>query len=269
MQTKRGRLQVIPGALSVALLCLASISCSQASGDDRFYGTAGIPGDMADGQLLSIDVRGQNDVTITPVGRAGSPGCASVARSSQGTLYTVCGIGIAKPGPQQLATIDPTTGRATMVGPVVDGLQVMGLEFAPNGTLYAVGDANPASPTFNSLYTVDEKTGVFTRVGSTGVPAPEFFMDFAFDARGTMYGATSHTLFTIDPTTATATKVVDFVGGGDIMGLSYNTAEDKLYATDWKAPNSALYLVDTRTGFLTPMASIGHPLAHGLVTSTP
>ena len=33
-----------------------------------------------------------------------------------------------------------------------------------------------------------------------------------------------------------------------------------------KAPSSALYLVDTRTGFLTPMASIGYPFAHGLVT---
>jgi DNA-binding beta-propeller fold protein YncE len=145
----------------------------------------------------------------------------------------------------------------------------MSLKFAPNGTMYAVGDSNPASPTFNTLYTVDEKSGAFTRVGSTGVPAPEFFMDFAFDSGGTMYGATSHSLFTIDLKTGTATKVTDFVGGGDIMGLSYNAKQDKLYATDYKSPNSALYLVDTKTGFLTPMAAIGYPLSHGLVPLVP
>jgi DNA-binding beta-propeller fold protein YncE len=76
-------------------------------------------------------------------------------------------------------------------------------------------------------------------------------------------------LFTIDLKTGTATKVTDFVGGGDIMGLSYNAKQDKLYATDYKSPNSALYLVDTKTGFLTPMAAIGYPLSHGLVPLVP
>jgi DNA-binding beta-propeller fold protein YncE len=94
-------------------------------------------------------------------------------------------------------------------------------------------------------------------------------MDFAFDSHGTMYGASSHELFTIDPKTGIATKVVDFVGGGDIMGLAYNAKRDKLYATDFKTPNSALYVVNTQTGFLTPMASIGYPLSHGLVPVAP
>ena len=144
---------------------------------------------------------------------------------------------------------------------------MMGLEFAPDGTLYAVGDANGASPTFNSLYKVDLTSGVFTRIGATGVPPPGFFMDFAFDRSGTMYGATSKELFTIDLKTGTATKVVDFVGGGDVMGLSFDANQDTLYATDWKAPISALYRVDIRTGFLTPVAAMGYPLAHGLVPS--
>jgi DNA-binding beta-propeller fold protein YncE len=102
-------------------------------------------------------------------------------------------------------------------------------------------------------------------VGSTG--APEFFMDFAFDKNGTMYGATNHTLFTIDTKTGTATKVADFVGGGDVMGLSFDTTKSRLYATDFKTPNSALYLVDIRTGFLTPVAAVGYPMSHGLVTA--
>jgi DNA-binding beta-propeller fold protein YncE len=144
---------------------------------------------------------------------------------------------------------------------------VMGLEFAPDGTLYAVGDANGASPTFNSLYTVDPKTGAFTRVGSTDVPPPGFFHDFTFDSSGTMYATTSQALYTIDPRTATATKVIDFVGGGGfgVMGLSYNEAQDRLYATEFKPGNSAFYLVDVQTGFLTPLAATGYPFAHALV----
>jgi hypothetical protein len=92
-------------------------------------------------------------------------------------------------------------------------------------------------------------------------------MDLAFDNRGTMYGASMFGLFTIDRKTGTATKVVDFVGGGVVMGLGYNAKQDKLYATDWKAPKSALYVVDTKNGFLTPMADIGFPLSHGLETA--
>src|SRR3989442_3140245 len=46
-------------------------------------------------------------------------------------------------GNQQLATIDPTTGRATLFGAAVPGLAVMAMAFARDGTLYAVGDCNP------------------------------------------------------------------------------------------------------------------------------
>jgi DNA-binding beta-propeller fold protein YncE len=263
----------------MAVLCTSTLGCSgtTARSVDRFYGIVNSP--AADGKLVSIDVRDQNDVTITPIGAIGTYGCTSVALSSQGTLYSVCGpsdfadtqhkYGCMTPGPQQLATIDPKTGHATMFGAPVEKLNVMAIEFAPDGTLYAVGDANPASPTFNTLYTVDQKTGAFTAVGSTGVPAPNFFMDLAFDARGTMYGASMFGLFTIDRKTGTATKVVDFVGGSVVMGLGYNAKQDKLYATDWKTPKSALYVVDTKNGFLTPMADMGFPLSHGLVALMP
>jgi DNA-binding beta-propeller fold protein YncE len=266
MQTMGGRLSAVLGILPAAVLCASTMGCSgsEAGTADRFYATAG-----PENKLVSIQISDGSNVTITPIGATGTVGCGSVALSPDGTLYSVCGPGILGPGRQQLAKIDPKTGHATLFGSEVFNLQVMGLEFAPNGTLYAVGDANGASPTFNSLYTVDLKTGEFTRIGSTGVPDPEFFMDFAVDSHGAMYGATNHELFTIDLKTGIATKMVDFVGGGDIMGLSYNAKRDKLYATDFKSPNSALYLVNTQTGFLTPMASIGYPLSHGLVPAMP
>jgi hypothetical protein len=276
MQTKRGQRTAARRILLMAVLCASTIGCSgRATGSvDRFYGILNSP--AADGKLASIEVRGQNDVTITPIGTIGTFGCASVALSSQGILYSVCGpnnfvdskhkYGCMTPGPQQLATIDPKTGRATMFGTPIEKLNVMALEFAPDGTLYAVGDPNPASPTFNTLYTVDQKTGAFTAIGSTGVPEPDFFMDLAFDARGTMYGASMFGLFTIDRKTGTANKVASFVGGGAVMGLSYNAKQDKLYATDYKEPRSDVYLVDVHTGFLTPLGTTGYPDSHGLVS---
>jgi hypothetical protein len=246
------------GVVGSMALLWAAVSCGH-SIDDSFYAT-----DQRGGKLFTIEVRDVNKVTMTDVGPLGTDGCASIARSTTGVLYSMCG-STGKPGPQQLATVDAKTGKATIFGQVVEGLMVMGLEFAADGSLYAVGDANGASPTFNSLFTVDLKTGALTRVGSTGVPAPAFFMDFAVDRNGTMYGATARGLYTIDLKTATATKVVDFVGGGDIMGLSFDATKDRLYATDFKMPNSALYMVDRRTGFLTPVAATGYGFAHGLV----
>jgi hypothetical protein len=247
--------------IAALLCCLGVLGCrATAAPADRLLGTAA-------GKLIAIEVRDGNQVAVTEVGATGAMGCASLAQAANGDLYSVCGPGILKPDqPQQLATIDRKTGKASPFGKEVTGLQVMALEFAPDGTLYAVGDANPASPTYNSLYTVDVKTGEFTRVGSTGVADPkEFFMDFAFDSKGTMFGASSHGLFSIDRKTGTANKVVDFVGGGDVMGLSYSP-EGKLYATEFKAPNSAVFVVDTQKGFLTPIAATGLPFAHGLVT---
>jgi DNA-binding beta-propeller fold protein YncE len=256
MRVTGARLRTFSSVVLAGLLGGASIGCGQAI-DDSLYAT--VPD-----KLVTLSIHGINKTSTTVVGATGAFGCASLARSTAGVMYSVCGPGLAKPGePQQLATIDLKTGHATLFGQPAVGLAVMGLEFSPDGTLYAAGDINQASPTFNSLYTVNVTNGAFTRVGSTG--APEFFMDFAFDKNGAMYGATSHTLFTIDPKTGTATKVVDFVGGGDIMGLSFDAKKNRLYATDWKAPNSALYLVDIQTGFLTPVAAVGYPMSHGLV----
>lgn len=258
MRVKSPRLRDGCGAAALGVLAVLLASCGSST-DDAFYATA-------NSKLIRVEARGAHDVTITAVGALGAVGCAAMARSPNGGLYTVCGEGIQKPGPQQLASIDVASGRATMIGPPVTGLQIMGLEFGADGKLYTVGDANPASPTFNSLYTVDVSNGAFSRVGATG--APEFFHDFALDRQGTMYGTTSDALYTIDVATGTATRVVNFVGGGMVMGLSFNAPGTRLYATDWKAPISDVYLVDLRTGFLTPLAATGYAYSHGLASAS-
>jgi len=242
--------------VSVVILCAASAGCRRVP--DVFYASAEIGA-----KIIRIEVQDANQITTMLIGETGTTGCISMALSPSGTLYSLCGPGVLNPGAQQLATIDLRTGHANIFGTVVNGLRIMTVKFAPDGTLYAAGDADPKSPTFNSLYSLDTKTGVPTRIGPTGVSS--FFMDFAFDRKGMMYGATSRTLYTIDRKTGEATKIADFVGGGDIMGLAFNQDDSKLYATDFKTPISDFYLVDSKKGLLTPIASTGYANSHNLV----
>ena len=145
-------------------------------------------------ELWAIEVNG-NRVTTKDIGPTGF--CGSLAISASGTLLTMCGPLF---GTQQLGSLDPRTGHATLFGVPVSGLAVMSMTFGPDGTLYAVGDCNPggatfncgggpADPKYNSLYTVNQATGAFTRIGSTG--APEYFMDLTFDREGNMLGVTT------------------------------------------------------------------------------
>jgi DNA-binding beta-propeller fold protein YncE len=257
-------------AASAAILCAVSVTPVQAT--DLFYATAGFGTEL-------IAVHGQNvhNITTTSIGAIGGGNCVSLALAPSGTLYSMCGDLF---GVQKLATIDRINGHANVFGADVSGLTVMSLEFGPDGTLYAVANCNPGatectpgSPTYNSLYKVDVRTGLFTLIGPTG--APLFFMDLAIDRDGNMYGVTCplspsggplSTLYRIDLATGTATKVVDLVGSTSIMGLSFDRQKNKLYATDFYSINSAVYLVDIKTGFLTPVATTGYGFSSNLVS---
>jgi hypothetical protein len=236
---------------------------------DVYYTTAGFGA-----EILAITVS-EHKVTTTDIGPIGVPGCASLAMSKWGILYSMCGPLF---GAQQLTTIDLTTGHGTLFGTLVPGLAVMAMAFAPDGTLYAVGDCNPApttfecgargDPTYNSLYTVNVSTGAFTRVGSTG--ASEYFMDLAFDSHGNLFGVTTTLnpsyvparLYWLDPATGAATKVVDLVGSSQVMGLAFGD-EGKLYGTDF-VNTAGLYLIDMKTGFETAIAKLPLGLSSGL-----
>ena len=185
-------------------------------------------------------------------------------------------------GAQQLAIIDPKTGRANLFGVAVPGLAVMAMGFGPNGMLYAVGDCNPdanfecapgSDSNYNSLYRINEKTGAFTRVGSTG--APQFFMDLAFDRHGKMFGVTTTVnpssvpaiLYHLDPATGRATKIVGLVGSNSVMGLAFGR-EGNLYATD-NPQNPGLYLIEIATGFETAIAALPFGFSSGLELANP
>ena len=91
-------------------------------------------------------------------------------------------------------------------------------------------------------------------------------MDLAFDADGRMWATNTNALFQIDPTTGKATKVVDYLGASNIMGLSFGADGWTLFASDFRAaPNgSGLYYLDWENGFLFPLARLG-PNSHSLL----
>jgi|SRR5579864_3549765 len=238
-------------------LVLAALSMQA---NDLFYTTAGVGA-----ELVAINVHSDNTTTTTLIGPMNGGVCASLALSPWGTLYSVCGDLF---GTQQLATIDRATGQSNLFGVAVPGLAVMAMEFGPGGNLYAVG--NLLGSPYNSLYQVDVRTGAFTLIGPTG--APLFFMALTIDRDGEIYGVTCDlgtytdlsTLYRIDRATGHATKIVD-LGNTSIMGLSFNQEKDKLYVTDFNSANSNLYLVNIRTGSLTPVAAIGYGHSSNLV----
>lgn len=242
-------------------------------GKNLFYTTGGVGA-----EVFAIKVRGRK-ITTTDIGPTNGGVCASLALSPSRILYSMCGPLF---GTQQLATIDPKTGRANLFGVGVPGLAVMAMGFASDGTLYAVGDCNPdanfectpgSDPNYNSLYTVNKVTGAFTRVGQTG--AAQFFMDLAFDGEGHLLGVTSTInpsqvpaiLYRVSLATGAATKIVDLVGSNSVMGLAFGR-NGQLYATDFN-PNPGLYLIDIETGVETAIAALPFGFSSSLELANP
>jgi hypothetical protein len=170
----------------------------------------------------------------------------------------------------QLAKLDLRTGAATKVGsPRGQGLNIMGMTCSADGTLYAIGQSDPTNIDFNSLYTVDRETGFASRIGSTGVNDPTrdpgfsgFLMALAFAPDGTLYGVNTGTLFRVDRFTGVATKSVDLVAVGMVMGLAIDE-DGKFYVADW-VTGSKIYGLDLDTGMATPILNTGLDYVHNI-----
>ena len=256
--------------LALALLMIASYAAPVAArGDsdqdqDGRHPTLFATGNVGN-ELLAIDVKSG---TTALVGFTGKPGCLALAITPDGkAAYTVA----KSQGPNaQLAKIDLATGTTTLVGsPALGSLKIMGMTFSPDGVLYAAGSFDPTLATFNSLYAIDLSSGSASRVASfdVGHMKSDFIMSFAWDSDGNLYGASMMSLYRIDLSQISnaATKVVDFVGSSNVMGIAIGK-DDRFYAADFvgSPAMSTIYGLDVETGILTPLFNTGIPFVHNI-----
>ena len=251
-------------AVVTLLFSLVFTSVGSAEEPGLLYATAG-----GGTKLVAFNL---NAGSVRVIGDIGFPGSLSLTFCRPGGRpYTITNMGNASLA--QLATLDLSTGAATLVGsPLGQNLLIMGMTCSPDGTLYAVGQADSNNSDFNSLYIINRETGLASRVGSTGVVVPGgvfsgFFMALDFAPDGTLYGANTGALYTIDSLTGQATKVVDFTGVTMVMGLAI--AKDwNFYVSDYVA-KSAIYVVDIGTGAATPVLNTGLANVHNIAFKAP
>ena len=174
---------------------------------------------------------------------------SSPSEAAVGTLYAVTGAGNGEGDcggtPSSLYTIDPTTGAAALVAPVMIGATqaraIVSLAFHPStGTLYAIANGMETDCSDDgdaTLMTIDPVTGAATIVGTQGSLDGQF-PDMTFDPFGTLYAWNeddSDSLWTIDITTGTGSRV-NFGPGtaktgiaSDSLGRMYLKSEFELY----------------------------------------
>ena len=153
----------------------------------------------------------------------------------------------------QLITIDPVTGVATLVG-VTGIFDVQTLAFDPNtNTLYTTTTGPTAQ-----LFRIDPATGTGTVVGFS-----DFFSvgGLAFDSNtNTLYGTTiglTPQLITIDPVTGAGTAVGP-LGFNNVAGLAFDANSNTLYGTDLFADQ--LLTIDPATGAGTAIGPTGNAM---------
>ena len=256
----RSRIAVPVFAFVTLALSLAYAPAGSAEEPGLLYGTA-----AGGTQLVAFNLRADK---VRVIGNTGFPGSLSLAFCRPGgTAYTITNMGNASLA--QLATLDLITGAATLVGsPLGQSLMIMGMTCSPDGVLYAVGQTDSSNPNFNSLYTISRETGLASRVGSTGVVVTGpgavfsgFFMALDFAPDGTLYGANTGALYTIDPLTGLATWVADFSGVTMVMGLAIAKDGD-FFVTDY-VTSSRIYAVDG-TGAAAPALNTGLAKVHNI-----
>jgi hypothetical protein len=120
----------------------------------------------------------------------------------------------------QLFTVNPVTAAATLVGPILEGvnpISITGLAFHPTtGVLYAVSGGSPTDP--RSLFTINTTTGAATRIGAAGVLQAS---DLSFNSAGVLFAwrQNLNVLATVNlatgvPTSLGASGIAGTTGGG-------------------------------------------------------
>ncbi len=139
--------------------------------------------------------------------------------------------------------VDLATGAFTLCGN--SGQTLAGLAFGPNGNLYALSFESGGST--STLYVVRPRDGHLTAVGTPAIPSAVLY---GSSAHGQFAVDSAGDLFSIDPTSATATKIGPT--GVTISGtVSISNDAAALYVTQ----DTNFYVVDTKTGAATKLGT--------------
>jgi hypothetical protein len=165
---------------------------------------------------LYYTVSGSTLYTVDPTtGAATNTGVVLSTSDVRGMAITPAGVcyGIFNASPDQLRTIDLTTGIATLVGNTGSS-SLQALASDPTGALYGWA-VNPTAGGGGTLMTVNVLNGATTTIGSAIISVQAL----TFSTTGVLYGANT-SLYTIDTTTAAFSSA----GGGalgDIRGIEF------------------------------------------------
>lgn len=120
-----------------------------------------------------------------------------------GVLYSKSG---APASENDLISIDPGTGLATVIGPMGLGLDLdlSGMDFLADGTLLAYDTQGPLLP--SRLLSIDPATGAAMAIGDTGYPSssPDFGGLAVDPVTDLVYLSNGTDLFSVDPVTGAA-----------------------------------------------------------------
>jgi hypothetical protein len=166
-------------------------------------------------------------------------------------------------GPSNLYEVNPTTGAATLVGPIKSGINpvtdVTDLAFLGT-TLYGVSFSQ-------GLLTIDPASGAAIIVGS--IPGGGTINGLTADPTGTLLYASSYSgdLYTINPTTLATTTIGSFglngaYSAGDLAFGPDGTLYAALVVPGYT--NVQLAKVDTSTGAATIYMDLGNAFTYGL-----
>ena len=152
-----------------------------------------------------------------------------------------------------LYTIDPTTGATTLVG----SGSIPGFSFGSFLTSAGLTNGEYFAINFNGdLYSINLMTGATTKIGNTGINLENSSNTGVCESTGlagsstTLYyaaalpqgsGCSSNQLYSIDPTTASATLIGPTTGANHIVGAAYDSGT--LYAFTYQTPQ--IFTLDT------------------------
>jgi hypothetical protein len=153
----------------------------------------------------------------------------------------------------QLAKIDVLTGSTTLVGDT--GVFMFDIAFNATGQLFGISGT--------ALYSINSTTAASTLIGTTG--SSSNINSLVFGSDGTLYGA-SNGLYKFNTTTGAGTQIgTNFASGASSSGdLAF--VGGKLYLSTLGSPSDRLANLNTSTGALTDVGSIGFASVFGMAS---